>query len=154
MENQLWIISDMGWMFLWHTFHLGPAKSLGYSLMLTRSFFPPMRLNWRSFFLPLLWTCVKWQGTTAPLLQKLQPETNEQRKSGTGEAEEATELPPKSLRATYLSAPLWASHILACTCLWRSRSLVRPSSPTPDSPLPSLLQELRWGLGIPIHPEW
>lgn len=28
------------------------------------------------------------------------------------------------LRATYLSAPLWASHILACTCLWRSRIFV------------------------------
>lgn len=78
------------------------------------------------FFSPLLWTCAKWQQTTAP---SPQPETNDQRKSRTEGTEEASEHHPYSLRATYLSSPLWASHILACTCLWRSRGLV--STPPP-----------------------
>lgn len=38
----------------------------------------------------------------------------------------------QSLKVTRLSAPLWASHILACTCLWRSRVLVRPPPHQPS----------------------
>lgn len=87
------------------------------------------------FFFPLLWTCAQWQGTTAPLLLQLAWD-KWKRKSETGAAKEATELYPKSQRATYLSAPLWVSHILACTCLWQSRGL----PPTTNSPQTSILR--------------
>lgn len=99
----------------------------------------------------------KWQGATSPLLQRQTSRGG----SGCGATKKATELHPKSLRATCLSAPLWGSHTLVSTCLWQSRSLVTPPllDPSLFFRLPSTLhpQKLRKHSGIPIHPrmiEW
>lgn len=83
------------------------------------------------FPLLFLWIWETWRGTTPPLAW------DKWTTGGTSATEEASELHPESLRATYLSAPLWAIHILACTCLWWARTLVKPPPPltSPARPL-------------------
>lgn len=76
----------------------------------------------------------RWRSTTAPFAPGV--ETNE---AGGGVNWGSRGAPSSQpVRATRLSAPLWGSHILACTCLWRVGIFG--------------VQEKPWG--SPVHVGW